>query len=82
MDYKFDEADMYELRSKIAWLQYRLASSSLNLCSEYFYLSKHNMEYFEKIFSDVEDLKTIIKVVKDRTDRKNITTCFDETEAA
>jgi len=82
MYYKVDEADMYELRSKIAWLQYRLASSSMNLCSENFYLSKHNMEYFEKIFSDIEDLKTIIRVVKDRTNRKKITTCFDETEAA
>jgi hypothetical protein len=81
MNYKLDEADMYELRSKIAWLQYRLASCSMNLCSEHLWLSNHNMEYFQKIFSDAEDLKTIVRVIKDRTDRKNISTCFDE-EAA
>ena len=82
MDYKLDEADRYELRNRIAWLQYRLASSSMNLCSEGLGLSHYNMDYFEKIFQDLEDLKSIIKVIKSRTDRKKITTCFDETEAA
>ena len=82
MDYKVDEADMYELRNKIAWMQYRLASASMNLCSDYGRLSAHNIAYFGKVFQDVEDLKTIVRVIKDRTDRKNITTCFDETEAA
>ena len=82
MDYKVDEADMYELRSKIAWLQYRLASSSMNLCGDYSSLSAHNIEYFDKVFQDCEDLKTIIKVIKNRQVRKDISTCFDETEAA
>ena len=82
MDYKVDEADMYELRNKIAWMQYRLASSSMNLCSDYGRLSAHNIEYFDKVFQDYEDLKTIIKVIKNRQARKNISTCFDETEAA
>jgi hypothetical protein len=82
MDYKVDEADMYELRIKIAWLQYRLASASMNLCSDYGRLSATNLAYFDKVFQDVEDLKTIVRVIKDRTDRKKITTCFDETEAA
>ena len=82
MDYKLDESDRYELRNKIAWLQYRLASSSMNLCSDGLGLTHYNMEYFEKIFQDLEDLKAIVKVIKGRADRKKITTCFDETEAA
>jgi hypothetical protein len=54
----------------------------MNLCSDYGRLSAHNIAYFDKVFQDVEDLKTIVRVIKDRTDRKKITTCFDETEAA
>ena len=82
MYYKVDEADMYELRSKIAWLQYRLASASMNLCGDYRSLSANNLAYFDKVFQDCEDLKTIIKVIKNRQVRKDISTCFDETEAA
>jgi hypothetical protein len=44
-------------------------------------VSATNLAYFDKVFQDVEDLKTIVRVIKDRTDRKKITTCFDE-EAA
>lgn len=82
MYYKVDEADLYELRSKIAWLQYRLASSSMNLCGDYSSLSATNLAYFDKVFQDCEDLKTIVKVIKNRQVRNSITTCFDETESA
>jgi hypothetical protein len=53
----------------------------MNLCSDGLGLTHYNMEYFEKIFQDLEDLKAIVKVIKSRADRKKITTCFDE-EAA
>lgn len=82
MDYKLDEADRYELRNKIAWLQYRLASSSMNLCSDGLGLTHYGIDAFEKIFQDFEDLKTIVKVIKNREKTKDISTCFDETEAA
>jgi len=81
MYYKVDEADLYELRNKIAWMQYRLASASMNLCGDYRMLSATNLAYFDKVFQDCEDLKTIVKVIKNRQVRNSITTCFDE-EAA
>jgi len=82
MYYKVDEADLYELRNKIAWMQYRLASASMNLCGDYRMLSATNLAYFDKVFQDCEDLKTIVKVIKNRQVRNSITTCFDETESA
>jgi len=45
-------------------------------------LSATNLAYFDKVFQDCEDLKTIVKVIKNRQVRNSITTCFDETESA
>ena len=79
---KLIESDLYDIRIKTVHVIEMAANIQRVLAGDWNYLSSYQVDVIERLFSDVEELKHMLNVIKSRDARKDISTCFDETEAA
>ena len=79
---KLIESDLYDIRLKTVHVIEMAANIQRVLAGDWDYLSSYQLDVIERLFSDVEELKHMLNVIKNRDARKDISTCFDETEAA
>ena len=79
---KLIESDLYDIRLKTVHVIEMSANIQRVLAGDWDYLSPFQVNVIERLFSDVEELKDMLNHIKNRDARKDISTCFDETEAA
>jgi hypothetical protein len=79
---KLIESDLFDIRLKTVHVIERSANIQRVLAGDWDYLSPFQVDVIERLFGDVEELKDMLKVIKNRQVRNSVTTCFDETEAA
>lgn len=79
---KLIESDLYDIRLKTVHVIEMAANIQRVLAGDWDYLSSYQVDVIERLFSDVEEMKHMLNVIKNREVRKDISTCFDETEAA
>ena len=79
---KLIESDLFDIRLKTVHIIERSANIQRVLAGDWDYLSPFQVNVIERLFSDVEELKDMLSHIKNRDARKDISTCFDETEAA
>ncbi len=79
---KLIESDLYDIRIKTVHVIERSANVQRVLAGDWDYLNPYQVDVIERLFSDVEELKDMLKVIKNRQVRNSVTTCFDEAEAA
>lgn len=79
---KLIESDLFDIRLKTVHIIEMSANIQRVLAGDWNYLSPFQVNVIERLFSDVEELKDMLNHIKNRDARKDISTCFDETEAA
>ena len=77
-NFKFIESDLYDIRLKTVHVIEMAANIQRVLAGDWDYLSSYQVDVIERLFSDVEELKHMLNVIKNREVRKDISTCFDE----
>ena len=79
---KLIDSDLFDLRLKGVRLLEAAANMHRVIAGEWPYLSPYQVKVLENVFNEAEELKQMLNVIKHRDARKDISTCFDETEAA
>jgi hypothetical protein len=78
---KLIDSDLYDIRLKTVHIIEGCANIHRVLASDWDFMSEYQVKVIERLIGEVEELKDILKVIKNRNVRKDISTCFDE-EAA
>ena len=79
---KLIDSDLFDLRLKGVRLLEAAANMHRVIAGEWPYLSSYQVKVLENVFNEAEELKQMLNIIKNRDARKDISTCFDETEAA
>jgi hypothetical protein len=79
---KLIEGDLFDIRLKAVHVIESAANLHRVLAGDWRYLSEYQVNVIERLFKEAEDLKHMLNVIKNREKTKDISTCFDETEAA
>ena len=79
---KLIEGDLFDIRLKAVHVIESAANLQRVLAGDWGYLSEYQVNVIERLFKEAEELKHMLNVIKNREVRKDISTCFDETEAA
>ncbi len=79
---KLIEGDLFDIRLKAVHVIESAANLQRVLAGEWGYLSEYQVNVIERLFKEAEELKDMLNHIKNRDARKDISTCFDETEAA
>ena len=79
---KLIESDLYDIRLATVHIIEDSANIQRVLAGDWDSMSSYHVKVIERLFDRVEELKQMIKVIKNRDVVKDISTCFDETEAA
>ena len=79
---KLIDSDLYDIRLATVHIIEDSANIQRVLAGDWDSMSSYQVKVIERLFDRVEELKQMIKVIKNRDARKDISTCFDETEAA
>lgn len=79
---KLIDSDLFDLRLKGVRLLEAAANMHRVIAGEWPYLSPYQVKVLENVFNEAEELKQMLNVIKNREKTKDISTCFDETEAA
>ena len=75
---KLIESDLYDLRLKTVHIIEDAANIQRAVAGDWTSLSDYQVMVIERLFDRVEELKQMIKVIKNRDAIKDISTCFDE----
>ena len=78
---KLIESDLYDLRLKTVHIIEDAANIQRAVAGDWSSLSDYQVTVIERLFDRVDELKNMLKVIKNRHITKDISTCFDE-EAA
>ena len=78
---KLIESDLYDIRLATVHIIEDSANIHRVLAGDWDSMSSYQVKVIERLFDRVEELKQMIKVIKNRDVVKDISTCFDE-EAA
>ena len=78
---KLIESDLYDIRLATVHIIEDSANIHRVLAGDWDSMSSYQVNVIERLFDRVEELKQMIKVIKNRDVVKDISTCFDE-EAA
>lgn len=78
---KLIESDLYDIRLATVHIIEDSANIQRVLAGDWDSMSNYQVKVIERLFDRVEELKQMIKVIKNRDVVKDISTCFDE-EAA
>ena len=79
---KLIEGDLFDIRLKAVHVIESAANLQRVLAGEWGYLSEYQVNVIERLFKEAEELKDMLNHIKNRDARKDISTCFDQTEAA
>ena len=79
---KLIEGDLFDIRLKAVHVIESAANLHRVLAGDWGYLSEYQVNVIERLFKEAEELKHMLNVIKNREKTKDISTCFDETEAA
>lgn len=78
---KLIDSDLYDLRLKTVYIIEYSANVQRVLAGDWNSMSDYQVKVIERLFDEVEELKQMMNVIKNRDAVKDISTCFDE-EAA
>ena len=72
------ESDLYDIRLATVHIIEDSANIQRVLAGDWDSMSSYQVKVIERLFDRVEELKQMIKVIKNRDALKDISTCFDE----
>jgi len=75
---KLIESDLYDIRLATVHIIEDSANIQRVLAGDWDSMSSYQVKVIERLFDRVEELKQMIKVIKNRDAIKDISTCFDE----
>jgi hypothetical protein len=75
---KLIESDLYDIRLATVHIIEDSANIQRVLAGDWDSMSSYQVKVIERLFDRVEELKQMIKVIKNRDAAKDISTCFDE----
>jgi hypothetical protein len=78
---KLIDSDLYDIRLATVHIIEDSANIQRVFAGDWNSMSSYQVKVIERLFDRVEELKQMIKVIKNRDVVKDISTCFDE-EAA
>ena len=79
---KLIESDLYDIRLATVHIIEDSANIQRVLAGDWDSMSSYQVKVIERVFDRVDELKHMLNHIKRRDARKDISTCFDETEAA
>ena len=79
---KLIDSDLYDIRLATVRVIEDAANIHRLLAHDWNSMTDYQIKNIERLFDRVDELKHMLNVVKNRDARKDISTCFDETEAA
>lgn len=75
---KLIDSDLYDIRLATVHIIEDSANIQRVLAGDWDSMSSYQVKVIERLFDRVEELKQMIKVIKNRDAAKDISTCFDE----